>query len=176
MHSIRASLAAVVTAVIALSGCASYPPQSVERADVPMRDVMGRDLGTLTLSNTTGGLMLTGVVRGLPPGTHGIHVHATGRCEAPFASAGAHWNPTGRMHGTQNAQGPHLGDMPNVVVGPDSSATVNVMTSGGTLRGTDRLLDADGAAVVIHAVADDYRTDPSGNSGSRVACGVVRAD
>ena len=176
MHSLRASLAAAVTAIIALSSCASYTPQNAERADVPMRDVMGRDLGTLTLSNTTGGLMLTGVVRGLPPGTHGIHVHTTGRCEAPFASAGSHWNPMGRMHGTQNAQGPHLGDMPNIVVGPDSSATVNVISSGGTLRGADRLLDADGAAVVIHAVADDYRTDPSGNSGSRVACGVVRAE
>ena len=170
MQRVRLPLAAL----IALSACTPYGAASVEHADVPMRDFMGRDLGTLTLTNATGGLMLTGVVRGLPPGTHGIHVHTTGRCEPPFASAGAHWNPASRMHGTLNPQGPHLGDMANFTVSSDSSATVSVMTAGGTLRGADALLDADGASVVIHASADDYRTDPSGTSGSRIACGVVR--
>ena len=109
------------------------------------------------------------------PGTHGIHVHAVGRCDPPgFESAGPHWNPMSRQHGTLNPQGPHMGDMMNITVAMDGSATVNVMTQGGTLRGVDRLLDADGAAVVIHASADDYRTDPSGNSGARIACGVVQ--
>jgi superoxide dismutase, Cu-Zn family len=139
-----------------------------------MRDATGRDLGTLTLANTTGGLMLSGALHGLPPGTHGIHLHTTGRCEPPFTTAGGHWNPMGRMHGTQNPQGPHLGDMPNIVVSSDGIAAVSVTTPGGTLLGTDALLDADGAAVVIHESADDYRTDPSGNSGARIACGVVR--
>jgi Cu-Zn family superoxide dismutase len=171
MHPRRSSLAAL----LALSAsCATYRASSIERADVPMRDAAGHDLGTLSLVNGTGGLVLTGVVRGLPPGVHGIHLHTIGRCEPAFDAAGGHWNPMRRMHGTQNPQGPHLGDMPNITVGPDSSATVRVTTTGGTLRGTDPLLDADGAAVVIHAGADDYRTDPSGNSGARIACGVVR--
>lgn len=161
---------------MALSACTTYGSARVERATVPMRDASGGDLGTLSLTPTTGGLMLSGTVRGLPPGTHGIHLHTTGQCEPPFASAGGHWNPASRQHGTQNPGGPHLGDMPNIVVGPDGSATVNVMTPGGTLRGADAVLDADGTAVVIHERADDYRTDPSGNSGNRIACGVVRGE
>jgi Cu-Zn family superoxide dismutase len=160
-------------AAIALSACSTEGSSTTERADVPMRDAAGRDLGTLTLAPHEGGLMLTGRVQGLPPGTHGIHVHATGRCEPPFESAGGHWNPTSRQHGTQNPAGPHHGDMPNLVVADDGSAAVNVMTAGGTLGGEGALLDGDGASVVIHAGADDYRTDPSGNSGDRIACGVV---
>jgi len=174
MYPLRLSLAAF----LALSACGGYGSASTavpERADVPMRNASGRDLGTLTLANSMGSLMLTGVLHGLPPGTHAIHLHTIGRCEpTSFASAGAHWNPMSRQHGTLNPQGPHLGDMPNFTVASDSSATVSVMTPGGTLSGGDALLDADGAAVVIHAGADDYRTDPSGNSGDRIACGVVR--
>jgi Cu-Zn family superoxide dismutase len=175
MQSVRFALVVLVI----LPACTGLPAANVERAaleraEVPMRDASGRDLGTLTLTNAPGGLMLTGGVRGLPPGTHGIHVHTTGRCEPTFESAGPHWNPMSRQHGTLNPQGPHLGDMPNISVSSDSSAAASVMTPGGTLRGADALLDADGAAVVIHANADDYRTDPSGNSGSRIACGVVR--
>jgi superoxide dismutase, Cu-Zn family len=158
---------------LAVSACTTYGP-AVDQADVPMRDGAGRDLGTLTLANTTGGLVLTGRLIGLPAGTHGIHVHAVGRCEPPFESAGPHWNPASRQHGTANPNGPHLGDMPNVTAASDGSATVSVTTPGGTLRGTDAVMDADGAAVVIHERADDYRTDPSGNSGARIACGVVR--
>jgi Cu-Zn family superoxide dismutase len=164
----------LLATVVALPACAGHGTPSADRADVQMRDATGRDLGTLTMTNATGGLMLTGVVRGLPPGTHGIHVHTTGRCEPPFTSAGPHWNPMSRLHGTLNPQGPHLGDMPNIIVSTDSSATVSVTTTGGTLRGADALLDADGAAVVVHERTDDYRTDPSGNSGNRIACGVVR--
>jgi superoxide dismutase, Cu-Zn family len=168
MHPVGLTLAA-----IALSGCAMYGSSTIERAELPMRDAAGRELGTLTLATQQGGLMLTGRLQGLPPGTHGIHLHQTGRCEPPFQSAGAHWNPMNRRHGTLNPEGPHLGDMPNLVVAGDGSATVSVMTSGGTLSGAGALLDGDGAAVVIHAGADDYRTDPSGNSGDRIACGVV---
>jgi Cu-Zn family superoxide dismutase len=108
------------------------------------------------------------------PGTHGIHLHMTGTCDAPFTTAGAHWNPTARQHGLQNAAGPHLGDLPNIEVGADSSANVQVSATGGTLRGADGLLDADGAAIIVHATADDNKTDPSGNSGARIACGVVK--
>lgn len=161
-------------AMLALSACSAYGGPGMDRADVPMRDAMGRDVGTLVLTNTPAGLMLAGTVRGLPPGMHAIHVHTTGRCEPPFETAGAHWNPMSRMHGLQNPAGPHLGDMPNVSVSSDGSASVSAVTAGGTLRDRDALLDSDGAAVVIHASADDNRSDPAGNSGDRIACGVVR--
>ena len=96
-------------------------------------------------------------------------------CDGAFASAGGHWNPTARQHGFDNPQGAHEGDMQNVTVGADSSVMVAVTTRGGTLHGASGLLDADGAALVVHAGPDDYKTDPAGNSGARVACGVVRA-
>lgn len=142
---------------------------------VAMRDAQGRDLGTVTLAESAQGITLTGSLRGLAPGEHGIHVHTTGKCEPPFESAGPHWNPTTKQHGTQNPQGPHLGDMPNLTVGADSSVSVQATTAGGTLRGQNALLDADGAAVVVHAGPDDYRTDPSGQSGDRIACGTATA-
>ncbi len=141
--------------------------------DVALRDAQGRDLGSVTLVESGQGIRVSGHLRGLPPGEHAIHLHATGRCEPPFESAGPHWNPTTQQHGTQNPQGPHLGDMPNLTVGADSTATVQQVTPGGTLRGQNALLDADGAAVVVHAGPDDDRTDPSGNSGARIACGVA---
>jgi superoxide dismutase, Cu-Zn family len=143
------------------------------RATAPMRDASGRDIGTLTLSEGANGITVSGRLTGLTPGDHGIHIHMTGQCTPPFTSAGGHWNPTTKQHGSQNPQGPHLGDMPNLTVGSDSSANVQLTTAGGTLRGTNGLLDTDGAAVVVHAKADDMKTDPSGNSGDRIACGVV---
>ncbi|HYW30307.1 MAG TPA: superoxide dismutase family protein [Gemmatimonas sp.] len=143
---------------------------------VSLRDAGGREFGMLTLAGaTTGtGISLSGTLRGMPPGEHGIHVHTVGRCDAPgFETAGGHWNPTSRKHGTQGENGPHHGDMMNITVGADSTATVQLTTQGGTLSGADALMDADGASVVVHATADDYKTDPSGNSGARVACGVI---
>jgi Cu-Zn family superoxide dismutase len=99
-------------------------------------------------------------------------VHAVGRCDPPgFDSAGPHWNPTNRQHGTLNPNGPHAGDLGNLNVGPAGTVNVSGTTHGGKLG---ELLDADGAALVVHANADDYRTDPSGNSGPRIACGVIR--
>lgn len=140
---------------------------------VQMRDANNRDLGTLDLTETRAGLTLSGTLRGLPPGQHAIHLHTTGKCEPPFTSAGSHWNPTRREHGRDNPNGPHLGDLPNITVAQDSSVVVSVTTPGGTLRGANALIDADGAAVVIHAGPDDYRSDPAGNSGNRIACGLV---
>lgn len=138
-----------------------------------VRDARGRDLGTITLRETAAGLSVSGSLRGLPPLGHGVHLHTVGKCEPPFQSAGGHWNPTNRQHGMLNPQGPHLGDLPNVVAGADSTATMEGTTPGGTLSRTNSLLDGDGAALVIHARPDDYRTDPSGNSGDPIACGVV---
>ncbi len=142
-------------------------------ATAALRNAAGREIGTLTLSETAQGISINGHLTGLPPGTHGIHFHMVGQCQPPFESAGGHWNPTSKQHGSQNPQGPHLGDLPNITAGADSSAHVALTSPGGTLRGANGLLDADGAAVIVHASADDNRTDPSGNSGARLVCGVV---
>jgi Cu-Zn family superoxide dismutase len=140
---------------------------------VSMISATGQELGMLMLNETGGTISLSGTLRGLPPGEHGIHLHQVGQCTPPFESAGPHWNPTSKMHGSQNPQGPHAGDMPNITVGADSSANVNINSAAGPLRGATGLVDNDGAAVVIHAKADDLKTDPSGNSGARIACGAV---
>ena len=166
--SARAPDSSTATSAVADTGGAA--PAT---ATASMQDAAGRQLGTLTLTETAQGIALAGRLTGLAPGEHAIHLHTTGRCEPPFESAGGHWNPANRAHGTANPQGPHAGDAPNVTVAADSSVAVQVATPSGTLRGATPLLDGDGAAVVIHAGPDDYRTDPSGSSGDRVACGVV---
>ncbi len=144
------------------------------RATVPVKSSDGRDLGTLNITDAAQALSISGTLRGLPPGTLGVHLHMVGRCDAPaFEGAGGHWNPTNKQHGSENQQGPHLGDMNNITVGSDSTARILVVTRGGSLRGTNMLMDADGAALVVHTAADDYRTDPSGNTGARIACGVI---
>ena len=138
-----------------------------------LRTAAGADAGRATATEVAGGLRFTLDARGLPPGTHGAHVHTVGRCDAPgFETAGSHWNPTAMQHGTQNPQGPHSGDLPNLIVGADGRGTVGVTIPGATMAG---LLDADGGAMLVHAGADDLRTDPSGNSGGRIACGVFQA-
>ena len=109
---------------------------------------------------------------GLPPGVHGVHIHAVGRCDPPdFQTAGPHWNPTGHQHGRDNPQGAHMGDLPNISIGADGRGALDFAVPAATLAG---LLDADGAALVIHAGPDDYKSDPSGNSGGRIACGVIQ--
>lgn len=149
--------------------------QGTAPARATVRDATGRELGTLTLTDTTGGIAVSGRLVGLSPGDHGIHIHAIGRCDPPaFDTAGSHWNPTNRQHGAQNPEGPHLGDLPNATVGSDSIATVQVLTPSGSLRGgPNMLLDSDAAAVIIHSGPDDYRTNPSGGSGDPVACGII---
>jgi Cu-Zn family superoxide dismutase len=140
-------------------------------ASALMRDASGNALGRLTIAQSSSGITVTGTLTGLPAGTHGIHVHAVGACDAPaFTTAGGHWNPTANAHGFENPRGPHHGDMRNLVADASGRADVSTSTTAG---GAGGLFDADGSAIVIHAAADDYRTDPSGNSGARIACGVV---
>lgn len=164
--------AADTLATDSATAAATAPVTATASAEV--RDAAGNTLGSLIVSEAEGGVSLSGMLHGVTPGEHAIHIHTVGSCEAPnFASAGDHWNPANRQHGTDNPDGPHAGDLSNITVGPDSMATLEQVTPGGMLQGDSGLLDADGASVVIHETADDYRTDPSGNSGDRVACGVL---
>lgn len=135
-------------------------------ATAALLDAQGRQVATVTLR----GADLEVHASAVAPGEHGVHVHSVGRCDAPaFESAGDHLNPAGAQHGLDNPAGPHMGDLPNLTVGADSSG--HLMASA-TLADSS-VFDADGSAVVIHADADDQRTDPSGNSGDRIACGVL---
>jgi Cu-Zn family superoxide dismutase len=123
-----------------------------------------------------GGVSVSVQAENMPPGVHGAHVHAVGRCDRPaFTSAGPHWNPTGRQHGRANPAGAHMGDMPNITIGANGRGSLEYeIPNAWVRRGATPMLDADGAAFVIHAKADDDRTDPSGNSGDRIACAVLR--
>lgn len=136
----------------------------------------GASHGTLTLTETPHGVLVTGTLSDLPPGPHGFHVHAVGVCEPPFTSAGGHFNPTDKAHGFHVEGGHHAGDIPNITALEDGTAAVEVLAPGLTLNdGETAALDDDGAALVVHAGPDDYRTDPAGASGDRIACGVISA-
>lgn len=177
--SVAAGLAA---ASLFLAGCAGQAgPQTASAAPIyksataRLVDGSGNAMGTATLFETAHGLRVQARVVGAPAGVHGIHLHMVGRCDGPgFTSAGGHWNPTGKMHGMQAPGGHHLGDLPNITIGDDGTGSVDFVIGDGRLRdGDNALLDADGAAIVLHAQADDERTDPSGASGARIACGVI---
>lgn len=145
-------------------------------AHAALRSTTGAPMGEALIHDLGHGLRLTVRGAGLPQGAHGTHIHMVGRCDPPdFASAGAHWNPTGAQHGTANPQGPHAGDLPNLLIGTDGSGSFTIDLHGARISGQGGLLDEDGAALVIHANPDDLKTDPSGNSGGRIACGVFSA-
>ncbi|MES2754267.1 MAG: superoxide dismutase family protein [Pseudomonadota bacterium] len=138
-----------------------------------LRTADGSDVGSVYVTKLDDGLAFNVSAKAMPAGTHGIHAHTTGRCEGPkFETAGGHWNPTMKQHGRDNPLGAHHGDLPNLVIAADGTGTVSFTVPGATLTGGGGLLDADGAAFVVHAKPDDYRTDPSGTSGDRIACGV----
>lgn len=145
-------------------------------AGAPMLDAQGKQVAMSNVTQHDDEFLVTISVTDMAPGTYAAHLHTTGRCDAPtFETAGGHWNPTGRQHGSQNPQGQHLGDLPNVTIGDGRQGQIEFRVPNASIEGGDNpLLDADGAAVVIHAGPDDYRTDPSGNSGDRIACGVIQ--
>jgi Cu-Zn family superoxide dismutase len=139
----------------------------------------GQTIGSVRAWQTAGGVTFRVEAAGLPHGVHGIHVHAVGRCDPPdFMSAGPHWNLLSKQHGMNNPAGPHAGDLPNVEVAANGVLGATLTLPNAHLLappGTPgALLDGDGAALVIHATADDYVTDPSGNSGPRIACAVIQ--
>ena len=168
--------ASILGTLLAAAGCASLRTPAPASATATLRTAAGRDLGSLRLDAVAGGVRVSGQLTGLTPGAHGIHFHAVARCDAPdFTSAGPHFNPAGRKHGLASSEGPHAGDMPAIAAGADGRATVDFVTGLATLNAAaaSGLLDADGTAIVVHAANDDQRADPSGNSGARVACGLV---
>ena len=168
-------------AAIGLAGCTTMndaPAEAPVRASATtdLRDASGRSMGSATATQEEGGIRLRVEGLNVPSGSHGVHVHMTGSCTAPdFTSAGGHWNPTGAQHGKDNPAGMHRGDLPNLLIGTDGRGSMEYVIPGASLAGGQMpMLDDDGAALVIHAAPDDYRTDPSGNSGGRIACGVFR--
>jgi Cu-Zn family superoxide dismutase len=153
-----------------LAACTTVEPSG--GAPMPLVNSAGQSIGTVRAWQTAGGVSFHISATGLPHGIHGIHVHAVGRCDPPdFASAGGHWNPAGKKHGLNNSAGPHAGDLPNVNVAANGVLSATVTLPGASMA---TLLDADGAALVLHAGADDYMTDPSGNSGARIACAIIQ--
>ncbi|CAN5196094.1 hypothetical protein BH10PSE12_BH10PSE12_36200 [soil metagenome] len=175
----------MLTSALLLAGCAGAQ-DGVDSASgasaAPMAKAVllaadGSEKGKATIVQKPEGLQVTVWVAGLPAGTHAAHVHTIGVCTAPdFASAGGHWNPMAKQHGRDNPMGMHMGDMPNIILETTGKGELQFLIPGGTLTdGSTPLLDADGAAVVIHASPDDMKTDPTGNAGGRIACGVLKA-
>lgn len=169
----------VLFSAFLLAACATAeePPGG---AAMPLINTNGQSIGTVRAWQTSGGVTFRIDASALPHGVHGLHVHTVGRCDPPeFQTAGAHWNPAGRKHGMSSPAGPHAGDLRNVTVAANGVLGETVTLSGASLTapaGTPgALLDADGAALVLHAQADDNVTDPSGNSGARIACAVLQA-
>lgn len=166
----------VVGLLLAVSAGFAYlqPPRAVAE----IRDAKGDLIGYATFVQRSDGVEVTARVTGLSPGKHGIHIHAEGKCDPPdFKTAGGHFDPEGRHHGLDNPQGPHAGDLPNLEMGPDGSGVLEYVNSRVTLSpgAVNSLLKVNGTSIVIHAKPDDQMTDPSGESGSRVACGVIVA-
>jgi len=143
-------------------------------APMPLINSSGQTIGTIRAWQSAGGVSFHIEASGLPHGVHGIHVHPIGRCDPPdFSTAGTHWNPTNKQHGLNNPQGPHAGDMPNVTVAANGVLSETVVLPHATMA---QLLDQDGSSIMIHANADDYVSQPSGNSGAKIACAVIGPD
>ncbi|WP_442603828.1 superoxide dismutase family protein [Paenibacillus sp. KN14-4R] len=151
-------------------------PGVIAPIQVEIKNGKGEKIGDASFSQEKDGLHIKVIVSNLTPGEHGIHFHETGKCEGPdFASAGAHFNPLHKHHGLKNPKGPHAGDLPNLVVGEDGKAAMEFVTKMVTLQPNEfnSLMKKDGTSLMIHEKADDMITDPAGNSGARIACGVI---
>ena len=171
----RPSALLLFTAAL-ISSCMTTdePTESALVATAALQSAGGSLKGTARLTTIGDKVELAVTALGLTPGPHGTHLHTIGSCDPPdFKSAGGHLNPFGKMHGSENPQGSHLGDLSNLTVGEDGNGSLTLTLQGSLAELEPILFDADGTALVIHAAADDERTDPAGNAGPRIACGVL---
>jgi Cu-Zn family superoxide dismutase len=165
----------VTVAIAGLMGVAALSAASKPVA-VALKDAKGQSVGTATLTEKAGsGVTIKLNVKGLTPGEHAAHIHMTAKCEGPgFTSAGGHFNPAKKKHGLQNPEGPHGGDMPNFTVKANGTGKATLTDPRVTLGdGDNSVFTGGGTALVIHAKADDMKTDPAGNAGDRIACGTI---
>lgn len=166
----------LIAATALVSACTSLGEVPDRRlASATLSQANGSPAGTVIVTAAGDKVRIAIAVVGLPQGPHGMHLHTVGKCEAPgFTSAGPHLNPHSAQHGTANPAGSHLGDLPNITASSLGAGAISATLPGTRADLEAALFDADGTAVVVHADADDYRTDPSGNSGMRIACGVLK--
>lgn len=167
----------ILAILLLLQGASRPPVVPFDRDSIVMTEIRRAD-GSLAARAmvwpTQTGIEVRVQAAGLPAGHYGVHVHAVGRCDGPaFESAGPHWDPTARRHGKLNPDGHHLGDLDNLDVDESGAGRLEFRIDRAVPSGAQGMFDADNAAIVIHAAADDYRTDPSGNSGARIACGAL---
>ncbi|WP_224248069.1 superoxide dismutase family protein [Hyalangium gracile] len=150
-------------------------PQETKAGDTAkasLKDAKGQPVGDVTFEQTPHGVLIKGTLSNIPAGTHAIHIHEAGKCDAPeFKTAGGHFNPSKKTHGMLSPGGKHEGDLPNLNVAQDGKVQFEFFANGGLTVAS--MMDTDGASVVVHAKADDYKTDPAGDAGGRIACGVV---
>jgi len=166
----------VLVSVVGACAVATLPLLAQQNSfKVELKDLQGASIGSATLSPAAGGGVSIALdVKNLPPGAHAFHVHQVAKCEPPFATAGPHFNPAGKKHGLENPEGSHAGDMNNFTVAADGTGKVVVTNAQVTLgAGPNSVFANGGTSLVIHAKPDDMKTDPSGNAGDRIACGVI---
>jgi superoxide dismutase, Cu-Zn family len=184
MHRNSSILVAAAFALSVAGGCGgSNPPaapgtaepQRAPGARALLKNAKGETVGSATFTQASGGVTIEVHANGLPPGQHGIHIHDAGRCDPPdFKSSGPHFNPGGKQHGSMNPMGKHAGDLGNLTVAESGHGMLTVTSADYTLGdGASSLFHTGGTSIMIHADPDDNKTDPSGNSGARIACGVI---
>jgi Cu-Zn family superoxide dismutase len=167
--------AVVIGVTLLTAGCLGGLQSKPGSATAALRDARGRLIGQAIFTGLSDGVRIVMEVRGLPPGLKAVHIHERGQCDPPaFTSAGDHFNPGKTQHGLHNPAGPHAGDLPNIQIDEDGNGRLETMTPRVTLSsGPTSILDDDGSAIVVHGAPDDFKTDPTGNSGARIACGVI---